>query len=140
MAESTRTSASKASRPWSEPARARLMATSPRSPSVPEKTSPKPPPPRRRALSQPPVAASSSETSYSKTGAEPELTNFARTAHQAEVFAATLDYIWLSRGQWRVREVRPLPSRAEVELENASFPSASEPSDHLLISAELELV
>jgi len=76
------------------------------------------------------------------TGREPEFTNLASTAWGGDAFCETLDYIFLSSGDgWRVREVRPLPSKAEVMVRRGciSYPTASEPSDHTMIWAELEL-
>ena len=72
-------------------------------------------------------------------GTEPEFTNFAKRAFSnGEEFCETLDYIWLS-DQWQVEGVVPLPSRKEVPPDVESFPSASEPSDHMLIGAQLSL-
>ena len=42
-------------------------------------------------------------------------------------------------GSWRVRDVRPLPNRAEVLPQCKSYPSATEASDHVAIWADLDL-
>ena len=55
-----------------------------------------------------------------------------------QAFCATLDYIWLSH-QWRVVGVAPTPTHNSLSEQGAtSLPCASEPSDHVLIGAELE--
>eukprot|EP00658_Telonema_sp_P-2_P021684 TRINITY_DN18648_c0_g1_i1.p1 TRINITY_DN18648_c0_g1~~TRINITY_DN18648_c0_g1_i1.p1 ORF type:complete len:357 (-),score=65.68 TRINITY_DN18648_c0_g1_i1:226-1296(-) len=70
-------------------------------------------------------------------GAEPEFTNFAKTRNPADPpFCETLDYIWVSP-EWKVLSVDQLPTRASLQVE--SFPSSTEPSDHLLIAAHLQL-
>jgi endonuclease/exonuclease/phosphatase family metal-dependent hydrolase len=76
-------------------------------------------------------------------GREPEFTNFAHTGDvgvaPSEPFCETLDYIFLSP-QWSVADVEALPSKASLVTDRlASYPSADEPSDHLLLSAELAL-
>jgi mRNA deadenylase 3'-5' endonuclease subunit Ccr4 len=50
-----------------------------------------------------------------------------------KLFIDTLDYIFLSP-QWSVQEVPALPHRDGA---NGPFPNENEPSDHLLIAAEL---
>lgn len=71
-------------------------------------------------------------------------------------FIETLDYIFLSQSKsgggdggggggdgvgaesdWRVVDVLPLPHRSEVR---GPLPIATEPSDHLMVAATLELV
>jgi len=50
----------------------------------------------------------------------------------APQFKDTLDYIWLSRGDWLTTNVIPVPfTKAK------SFPCETEPSDHVMIGAEL---
>lgn len=66
-----------------------------------------------------------------KNGNEPPFTNWAKVKDDPP-FIDTLDYLFLSP-EWRVAAVEPLP---EVQ---GPFPTESEPSDHLLISATLEL-
>lgn len=72
-----------------------------------------------------------------KDGKEPNFTNYARVKEE-EPFIDTLDYIFLSDGDWIVRNVKALPHRDEVK---GPFPNldVGEPSDHILIAAELEL-
>lgn len=70
---------------------------------------------------------------------EPGFTNFAkRSFSNGEEFCETLDYIWLS-DEWKVEGVTPLILRKEVPDGVESFPSESEPSDHMLIGAQLAL-
>lgn len=89
---------------------------------------------------------------------EPEFTNYAHIQDQEDPFIGTLDYIFLSKkektttattgrgndddaevvGQWwKVNGVSKLPT---VVNSGGPFPNAVEPSDHLLIAADLELV
>lgn len=70
------------------------------------------------------------------TGGEPAFTNYAFPDHQSEAFQETLDYIFLSP-EWSVTGVLSLPAPAEVE--GAYMPNDAEPSDHLLIQADLLL-
>jgi 2',5'-phosphodiesterase len=65
---------------------------------------------------------------------EPDFTNYAKVQDQ-ETFVDTLDYIFLSQ-QWKVNKVKDLPSRDEIQ---GPLPNAEEPSDHVLIAAELSL-
>ena len=46
-----------------------------------------------------------------------------------------LDYIFLSR-EWKVKGVKDLPRRDDV---NGPLPTDKEPSDHILIAADLSL-
>lgn len=77
----------------------------------------------------------------SYNGVEPEYTNYAHTAWYGklneEAFCATLDYIWLSP-QWHVCSVLSLPPKSAL-ANIASYPTAEEPSDHIMIAAKLEL-
>ena len=70
-------------------------------------------------------------------GSEPSFTNYAWTAWSDEPFCETLDYIWLSP-DWNVETVVSLPERSSLEGVE-SFPSESEPSDHILVGAKLQL-
>lgn len=67
---------------------------------------------------------------------EPDFTNYARIKKN-EPFVDTLDYIFYSQ-EWKVEDVKPLPKRDES---GGPFPNldVSEPSDHILIAAELSL-
>jgi exonuclease III len=69
-----------------------------------------------------------------KNGTEPDFTNYARV-EERDPFIDTLDYIFLSSG-WTVTAVKPLVHRDEA---NGPFPNAKEPSDHVLIWADLEV-
>lgn len=57
--------------------------------------------------------------------------------NEASTFIDTLDYIFLSR-HWAVDSVGQLPSRAAAE-QSGPQPTAEEPSDHLLIYADMAL-
>jgi len=103
------------------------------------------PPPRAYDAWKPDLAAPLQSayvvSSYEK---EPDFTNFARTKGQAEPFVGTLDYIFLGNGAapgapggWGVTQVKPLGDRKHVTVK--SYPCADEPSDHVLVWAELEL-
>jgi 2',5'-phosphodiesterase len=97
------------------------------------------------------VEAEAMDSAYAEFGEEPKFTNYAHIQDQENPFIGTLDYIFLSRkakttriidekvaGEWwKVIGVTKLPSVAES---GGPFPNAVEPSDHLLISADLELV
>lgn len=67
-------------------------------------------------------------------GKEPDFTNYSRCKEQ-EPFIDTLDYIFLSK-EWKVTGVKPIVQRDEA---GGPFPNADEPSDHVLIRADLEL-
>ena len=54
-------------------------------------------------------------------------------------FVECLDYVFCSPGQWAVRGVKPLPSKATMDI-TKPFPTKAEPSDHVLIAADLEVV
>ncbi|KAJ1435545.1 Endonuclease/exonuclease/phosphatase [Ochromonadaceae sp. CCMP2298] len=68
-------------------------------------------------------------------GAEPDFTNYAKVQDQ-ETFIETLDYLFYSPG-WEVKSVKDLPPRGEVP---GPLPNEAEPSDHILISAEMSLL
>ena len=55
----------------------------------------------------------------------------------AEPFKDTLDYIFLSKDNWKVEKVDELPTE-ESGLQGP-LPNDEEPSDHLAISATLSL-
>lgn len=67
-------------------------------------------------------------------GCEPDFTNFAQVEEE-EPFIDTLDYIFCSP-QLIVCDVPELPHRNAVA---GPLPIASEPSDHILVAARLEL-
>jgi len=69
---------------------------------------------------------------------EPDFTNYARVKEE-EPFIDTLDYLFLS-DEWQVTQVKDLPHRNEVQGPFPNLdPTVNEPSDHILISADLEL-
>ena len=71
-------------------------------------------------------------------GHEPEFTNHAWTSSMSEPFTNTLDYIWIS-DHWDVESVLELPQR-ETLKDIKSYPTESEPSDHIMIGATLHRI
>ena len=69
-----------------------------------------------------------------KNGKEPLFTNYAQT-RGSEEFIDTLDYIFLS-SHIDVSSVMSLPSKSEL---GGPLPNAEEPSDHLMIAADLQI-
>ena len=73
-------------------------------------------------------------------GREPDFTNYAQIKDDAP-FIDTLDYIFLgngaNNGNWKVENVLHLPSRSEVK---GPYPAQEEPSDHVLMTANLDIV
>jgi mRNA deadenylase 3'-5' endonuclease subunit Ccr4 len=67
-------------------------------------------------------------------GNEPDFTNYARVKED-DPFIGTLDYIFLSK-EWKVVGTHKIPHRKDA---GGPFPNETEPSDHVLISADLEL-
>ena len=67
---------------------------------------------------------------------EPDFTNYARVKED-EPFIDTLDYFFIS-DEWNVSKVKTLPHRDDC---GGPFPNLdhNEPSDHILIAANLEL-
>lgn len=84
---------------------------------------------------QPTAKAMRSAYAESEHG-EPDFTNYARVRHN-DPFIDTLDYIFLS-DHWKVAGVKGLPKRQEA---GGPFPNLdrNEPSDHVLIAADLRL-
>lgn len=74
------------------------------------------------------------QSEYKLFGSDPIFTNYAHVAN-SEPFSGCLDYIFVSRG-WKVVGVDESP----VELPELTYPSDTEPSDHLLLAVNLELV
>jgi len=73
-----------------------------------------------------------------KNGAEPEWTNLARSKFNKDgTFIETLDYIFIS-DNWSVNSVKNLPTKASMAGVE-SFPGKTEPSDHVMITAQLKL-
>ena len=73
-------------------------------------------------------------------GSEPEFTNYSQCRDDPP-FIGTLDYIFLSKSTsttegWKVHRTKTLPNK---ETSGGPFPGENEPSDHLLIAADLEL-
>jgi mRNA deadenylase 3'-5' endonuclease subunit Ccr4 len=85
-----------------------------------------------------PIEGEGLQSAYMQAlGTEPIYTNYAETRENR--FRDTLDYIFLSRGDWVVNHVHELPTQEEA-LEGGSLPNETEPSDHLLLSADLQRV
>eukprot|EP00532_Pseudo-nitzschia_australis_P004891 CAMPEP_0168192482 /NCGR_PEP_ID=MMETSP0139_2-20121125/18071_1 /TAXON_ID=44445 /ORGANISM="Pseudo-nitzschia australis, Strain 10249 10 AB" /LENGTH=391 /DNA_ID=CAMNT_0008115723 /DNA_START=234 /DNA_END=1409 /DNA_ORIENTATION=- len=78
----------------------------------------------------------SAYATHDSNGKEPDFTNYSRVKED-EPFIDTLDYVFLS-DEWRVTGVKAIPHR---DGSGGPFPNLdyNEPSDHLLIAADLEL-
>jgi len=74
------------------------------------------------------------KSAYALFDKDPLFTNYAHVVNE-EKFYGCLDYIFISNG-WKVNNVKMLPNT----LPNTHFPSIDEPSDHLLLAADLELI
>lgn len=77
------------------------------------------------------------------TGREPQFTNYALSAFMPEEpFVGTLDYLFLSKKGWApVMHVKPLAAFEDTKaIHPVGFPVASEPSDHMLLAADLVLL
>lgn len=89
--------------------------------------------------SVPPVPLTSAY--HESLGREPDFTNHAQVLNDAP-FIDTLDYIFLgtpegARRTWKVENVLNIPHR---DLVKGPYPAEEEPSDHVMLSANLELV
>ncbi len=73
------------------------------------------------------------KSAYSIINKDPLFTNYAHTINQ-EPFSGCIDYIFVSKG-WNVLDVKKLPD----ELPPYTYPSMTEPSDHLMLAANLEM-
>ena len=71
-------------------------------------------------------------------GKEPTFTNFAFTEWDTVAFKDTLDYIFLSP-HWTVEAVEPLPEDDDTQFATPSLPTIEEPSDHLMLVAQVSL-
>jgi len=92
-----------------------------------------------------PMRSAYREAEYSNkpAGSEPEFTNYALSAFEPdEPFVGTLDYLFLSQRGWApVASVKPLPAFADTKATHpVGFPISSEPSDHMLLAADLVLL
>lgn len=74
------------------------------------------------------------QSAYALAGGEPAYTNHAQVKNE-EPFIGCLDYVFLSQG-WKVQSVVPMST---TNLEEGPFPTEREPSDHMLLGAELRL-
>lgn len=72
---------------------------------------------------------------FDALGREPPYTNNTKTKNSHK-FCDTLDYIFISN-DWNVKNVIPIP---QLPPDECYYPSADEPSDHIMIGTELELV
>lgn len=66
---------------------------------------------------------------------EPDFTNYAQVEDD-EPFIGTLDYVFLS-DEWDVVGIRSTPHRRSVR--DGPYPNENEPSDHIVIAADLTL-
>jgi mRNA deadenylase 3'-5' endonuclease subunit Ccr4 len=80
------------------------------------------------------LEAAPMRSAYAEKGGEPNFTNYARV-REDDPFIDTLDYIFLSK-EWNVAGVKPIVHR---DIAGGPFPNAKQPSDHILIYADLEL-
>ena len=69
---------------------------------------------------------------------EPRFTNYTKTSRGTEVFEATLDYIFVSPNI-NVSSVIRLPQERPIDIYQTPLPTAEEPSDHLMLGAEIDL-
>ena len=70
-------------------------------------------------------------------GIEPDFTNYAKVKDD-DMFIGTIDYIFLDNDKhWDVINVKKLPSCDDMK--NVPLPNNKEPSDHIMISADLQL-
>ena len=103
---------------------------------------PQPNPPRDAALAFSPTLDPPLVSAYAThTGSEPDFTNFAYTkpmGAERPAFVETLDYVFLSPGHWKVTGVKDLKPKAGLDLARP-YPTADEPSDHVLLAADLEV-
>ena len=91
-------------------------------------------PPKEPGDAWAPAVAPMGSAYAAANGQEPPYTNWAKTKDDP-AFVGTLDYIFYSPGDWAVTRVRDL----RTEQLAGPFPIADEPSDHLLLSADLSL-
>jgi 2',5'-phosphodiesterase len=70
-------------------------------------------------------------------GQEPDCTNYSRCGAQEDCFIDTLDYIFVASDSVQVTGVTALSPREDLA---GPLPNADEPSDHLLIAADVEIV
>ena len=98
-----------------------------------DKDDPSYPTPKHDMEWSPSIEAMRSAYAVSGHG-EPDFTNYARIKEN-DPFIDTLDYIFLSK-EWKVTGVKQISHRSES---GGPFPNQEEPSDHVLISADLEL-
>jgi 2',5'-phosphodiesterase len=92
-------------------------------------------PPAKGGVDWEPLLLEPMQSAYAvKNGQEPDFTNYARVKEQ-EPFIDTLDYIFCSKG-WNVDSVLELPHRDDFD---GPIPNETEPSDHILIAADLKL-
>lgn len=91
------------------------------------------------------------QSAYAKVnGGEPLFTNYARTDNAVTTFSSTLDYLFYGNGEKFKGETVKLMPVSVVEVDETcknilaegllSLPSNDEPSDHLLIGAEFDLI
>jgi len=74
-------------------------------------------------------------------GSEPLYTNYSFTEWSGDEgnFVATLDYIFLSKNNWNIMSVEPLPEDDPSLVFSTPLPSDEEPSDHIKLRVELTI-
>mmetsp|Transcript_17371 Transcript_17371/g.34585 ORF Transcript_17371/g.34585 Transcript_17371/m.34585 type:complete len:468 (-) Transcript_17371:324-1727(-) len=84
------------------------------------------------------VARGGMPSACALAGDEPTLTNYAHTKNMDDPFVGTLDYVFCSKEHWgNVRVCTEMP--ASTAESGGPFPNDAEPSDHLLLSVEMDL-
>ena len=74
-------------------------------------------------------------------GREPDFTNYSRRrVHSGAIhdFCGTIDYIFVS-SHWNVVNTIPMISSDDVQRKVASYPCEAEPSDHVMLGAQLAM-
>lgn len=80
------------------------------------------------------LTAAPMRSAYAEDNGEPDFSNYARVKED-DPFIDTLDYIFISP-EWKVESTKSIVHR---NIANGPYPNALEPSDHVLISADLSL-
>jgi mRNA deadenylase 3'-5' endonuclease subunit Ccr4 len=80
------------------------------------------------------LTAAPMRSAYAEDNGEPNFSNYARVKED-DPFIDTLDYIFISP-EWKVESTKSIVHR---NIANGPYPNALEPSDHVLISADLSM-
>jgi len=103
--------------------------------NVIDKTDPAYPPQVRGEFWTPRLRYAMKSAYKESQGKEPEFTNYARTYDSDSAFIGTIDYIFVSP-KILVHDVLSLPAKDKVRG-GGPLPNAYEPSDHILIAANI---